>query len=67
MARARVGRAGALVFLHIYHDDCGLAVLGDRLRRTARGLDNFAEAVLRILHRPAALGHARLFLARISS
>ena len=48
----------ALVLHDVHHDHGGLAVLGDRLRHAPRGFDDLTKAVLRILHRPTALGHA---------
>jgi hypothetical protein len=49
----------AFVLYHVHHDDGGLAVLGDSLRRAPRCLDDLAEPILCILHRPTALDHPR--------
>jgi hypothetical protein len=56
-----------LVLGYFHHDDGGLAMLGNRLRRALCRLDDLAEAILGILYRPIALGHAFDFLARNSS
>jgi hypothetical protein len=49
--------AQALVLHHIYDDHSGFTVLGDRLWHAPRGIDNFAEAILRVLYRPVAPSH----------
>ena len=53
--------AQAVIFVGGQDDDGGLAVFRDSLRLAPRSLDDFAEPVLRVLHRPIAMSHGTSF------
>ena len=50
----------ALIFINVNHHHGRLAVLGNRLWGAPCRLNDFAEAVFGVLHRPTALGHTKM-------